>query len=266
MFCGHSLGGDQRDRTLDRMLGTSMAFVFQDPLGSFNPVIRMGAQIAEVATEHVGLERGKALARAHQRLGQVGLRDPSRCLASYPHQLSGGMLQRSMIGMGLMAKPRLLIADEPTTALDVTVQKQVLDLIDTVCDEQDAGLLLISHDLAVVAQRCDRVLVMYAGRIVEDLDASALAAGGNHPYTRALRASVLEMDCDKSVPIAAIAANAGTRSASTGCDFALRCPRARKACFDSAPALTQPKPGHRIACWNPYPAPAEDSEAQGDAA
>jgi oligopeptide/dipeptide ABC transporter ATP-binding protein len=254
-FLGRSVGGD--NAALRRFLGTHMAFVFQDPLGSFNPVLRIGAQLAELVEEHCEMPRRQALARAADRLAVVGLAEPERRIADYPHQFSGGMLQRAMIGMGLMAEPILLIADEPTTALDVTVQKRVLDLIDEVCRSTGAGLLLISHDLAVVARSCERVLVMYAGRIVEDLTVAALVAGPAHPYTRALRASVLDLDADAAQPLPTIpGAPPRPEALDAGCAFAPRCTRASERCRTAPPELAARGPDHRVACWNPLPVAA----------
>ena len=187
----------------DKLLGTSLSVVFQDPMTSFNPTMRIGSQLAEVARYHQGLDRKGALARAVDRLDAVRVRDPERRARQYPFEFSGGMRQRAMIGMGLMGTPRLIIADEPTTALDVTVQAQVLALLKQVQREQDAALLFISHDVSVVREVCDRVVVMYAGRIVEELPVADLvdpertdSGGAQHPYTRALLAAVPDMTTD----------------------------------------------------------------------
>ena len=163
------------------LLGTSLAMVFQDPMTSFNPARRMGGQLAEVARHHQGMDRKAALARAVDRMRAVRIDDPERRAHQYPHEFSGGMRQRAMIGMGLMGSPALIVADEPTTALDVTVQQQVLDLLASIRAADDVALVLISHDVTVVGEVCDRVLVMYAGRIVEDLPADELATGGPAP-------------------------------------------------------------------------------------
>jgi ABC-type dipeptide/oligopeptide/nickel transport system ATPase component len=186
------LGEDLRNGDgpgLRRLLGTSMAMVFQDPTTSFNPTRRVGRQLAEVAEEHQGMGRRQALARAVDRLRAVRIPAAERRARQFPHEFSGGMRQRAMIGMGLMGTPALIVADEPTTALDVTVQRQVLRLLAKIRAAADVALLLISHDIAVVREVCDRVLVMYAGRIVEDLPATELTrhdhrprpAAGRHP-------------------------------------------------------------------------------------
>ncbi|MER7446234.1 dipeptide/oligopeptide/nickel ABC transporter permease/ATP-binding protein [Microbacterium sp. NPDC097977] len=187
-----------------RLLGTSMAVVFQDPMSSFNPTMRMGDQLAEVAVEHAGLRRQEARDRAADRLASVRITSPRRRLRQYPYEFSGGMRQRAMIGMGLMVSPRLIIADEPTTALDVTVQSQVLDLLRAIRDEEGTSILFISHDISVVAELCDRVLVMRAGEIVEELDVRDLSSA-THPYTRALLAAVPHMGTDLDRPLATLA-------------------------------------------------------------
>ncbi|MDQ0728213.1 dipeptide/oligopeptide/nickel ABC transporter permease/ATP-binding protein [Microbacterium sp. W4I20] len=189
---------------LRRLLGTSMAMVFQDPMSSFNPTMRMGDQLAEVATEHAGLSRREALARATDRLAAVRISAPKRRVRQYPYEFSGGMRQRAMIGMGLMVSPKLIIADEPTTALDVTVQAQVLDLLRAIRDEEGTSILFISHDISVVAELCDRVLVMRSGEIVEELQATDLSSA-RHPYTRALLAAVPHMGTDLDRPLATLA-------------------------------------------------------------
>jgi ABC-type dipeptide/oligopeptide/nickel transport system ATPase component/ABC-type dipeptide/oligopeptide/nickel transport system permease subunit len=204
---------------LRRLLGTSMAMVFQDPMSSFNPTMRMGAQLAEVATEHAGLSRRDALARAADRLAAVRITAPKRRVRQYPYEFSGGMRQRAMIGMGLMVSPRLIIADEPTTALDVTVQSQVLDLLRAIRDEDGASILFISHDISVVAELCDRVLVMRSGEIVEELSASDLSSA-QHPYTRALLAAVPHMATDLDRPLATLATVAAEEERAAGADDA----------------------------------------------
>ncbi|PRA78411.1 dipeptide/oligopeptide/nickel ABC transporter permease/ATP-binding protein, partial [Microbacterium sp. MYb66] len=199
-FCGTPLMTTS-DRAVRSLLGSSLAMVFQDPMTSFNPTRRIGTQLAEAASEHQDITRTEAMDRAIERLQSVRVPAAARRAHQYPHEFSGGMRQRAMIAMGLMNHPRLIIADEPTTALDVTVQRQVLQLLAGVRRDTDAAILLISHDIAVVAQTCDRVLVMYAGRIVEDLPASDLHTDARHPYTRALLEVVPELDADRSAPL-----------------------------------------------------------------
>lgn len=201
-FLGTELRTANKGR-LRRLLGTSLAMVFQDPMSSFNPTMRMGDQLAEVATEHAGLSRREAHRRAADRLAAVRITRPARRVRQYPYEFSGGMRQRAMIGMGLMVTPRLIIADEPTTALDVTVQSQVLELLRAIRDEDGASILFISHDISVVAELCDRVLVMNDGEIVEELRATELSAA-THPYTRALLAAVPHMGTDLTRPLATL--------------------------------------------------------------
>jgi peptide/nickel transport system permease protein len=246
-----------------RLLGTSLAMVFQDPMTSFNPGRRIGGQLAEVATHHQGMKRRAALARAVDRLAAVRIPDASSRARQYPHEFSGGMRQRAMIGMGLMGSPALIVADEPTTALDVTVQQQVLDLLASIRAADDVALMLISHDVAVVSEVCDRVLVMYAGRIVEDLPAADLAGSAQHPYTRALIDAVPDMTTDLTVPLATIPGRpVDPADVPPGCAYAARCPLADAHCRAVDPALTGDA-SHRVACWHagePLPAKHETDE------
>ncbi|WP_433512270.1 dipeptide/oligopeptide/nickel ABC transporter permease/ATP-binding protein [Nonomuraea sp. CA-143628] len=250
--------GAPLNTTPDRVLGTSLSVVFQNPMTSFNPTRRVGRQLAEVSEQHQGLSRRAALERAVDRLRAVHVTDPARRARQYPHQFSGGMLQRAMIGMGLMANPRLVVADEPTTALDVRVQREVLRLLSEVREREAAAILLISHDITVVAQTCDRVLVMYAGRIVEDLPVGDLDGGARHPYTRALIAAVPGMDTDRDQPLAVIPGRPPEPDAMPeGCAFAARCSFASDRCRAVDPELAPAGPGHRVACWYPVGAPAD---------
>ncbi|WP_432939085.1 dipeptide/oligopeptide/nickel ABC transporter permease/ATP-binding protein [Kribbella sp. CA-253562] len=253
-FLGAPLLGRLADRgsaaTRRRLLGTSFAMVFQDPMTSFNPTKRIGVQLAEGAREHQGLSRRQAMARAVDRLRAVRVPAAERRARQYPHEFSGGMRQRAMIGMGLMGAPALIVADEPTTALDVTVQRQVLRLLETIRETDDVAVLLISHDITVVAQVCDRVLVMYAGRIVEDLPASELATGARHPYTRALLAAVPDLDTPLDEPLAVIPGRPVDPSAfPTGCAYKVRCEFVVESCSSKDPELVGAD--HRVACWNP---------------
>lgn len=235
-----------------QLLGTSFAMVFQDPMKSFNPTMRIGAQLAEVAQRHQGMNRRQALARAADRLRAVRVPAAERRLRQYPHEFSGGMRQRAMIGMGIMGNPALIVADEPTTALDVTVQQQVLRLLSTIKEENNVAILLISHDLTLVGQVCERVLVMYAGRIVEDLPATDLAERSLHPYTQALLAAVPDMETDRNQPLAVVPGRpADPSNVPAGCAFASRCPKADDHCTREDPQLVQQEDGHRVACWHP---------------
>ncbi|MFE4196109.1 dipeptide/oligopeptide/nickel ABC transporter permease/ATP-binding protein [Paenarthrobacter sp. NPDC056912] len=240
------------EKTIRRLLGTSLAMVFQDPLTSFNPTRRVGSQLAEAALEHQAISRQDAMERAVERLQAVRVPAAARRAEQYPHEFSGGMRQRAMIAMGLMNSPRLIIADEPTTALDVTVQRQVLRLLERVRTETNAAILLISHDIAVVSQSCERVLVMYAGRIVEDLPTAELYTGARHPYTRALLEVVPDLDTDREQPLGVIPGRPpAPGEVPPGCAFAARCPLATAQCRESDPELEIHNHKHRVACWNP---------------
>ncbi|MEY9912318.1 oligopeptide/dipeptide ABC transporter ATP-binding protein [Catenulispora sp. MAP12-49] len=250
-FDGHDLLADPRS---GRRLGAELAMVFQDPMTSLNPALRVGRQLAEVAEVHLGRSRKAALARAVDRLAAVGIPDPERRARQRPHEYSGGMRQRAFIGMGLMAEPRLIIADEPTTALDVTVQKQVLELLGRIRANSGAALLLISHDLGVVAEVCDRVLVMYAGRVVEELPVARLFQAAAHPYTRALVGAIPTMATDLDRELATIPGRPPEPGEQvTGCAFATRCAFAQDRCRGELPVLEPAAggAGHRVACWYP---------------
>jgi oligopeptide/dipeptide ABC transporter ATP-binding protein len=249
-FLGENLlEGMSPDRR--KLLGTSLGMVFQDPMTSFNPTLRIGRQLAEVAEQHQGLDRRKAMARAVDRLRAVQVPGAVRRARQYPHEFSGGMRQRAMIGMGLMGSPALIVADEPTTALDVTVQRQVLGLLDGIRRADDVAVLFISHDISLVEQTCDRVLVMYAGRVVEELPARDLRAGARHPYTRALMAAVPDMTTDRSQPLAIIPGRPPVPGEPlTGCAFAPRCSFADGHCASAEPPLADSGGGCRTACWH----------------
>ncbi len=253
------------ERDLRGLLGTSLAMVFQDPMTSFNPTRRIGRQLAEVAEQHQGLPRAKAFERAVDRLRAVRIPAAERRAKQYPHEFSGGMRQRAMIGMGLMGDPRLIIADEPTTALDVTVQRQLLRLLARTRAERNTAIILISHDIAVVSQTCERMLVMYAGRVVEDLPS---AGTPRHPYTRALLAATLDLETDRDAPLAVIPGRPPEPDrVPTGCAFADRCPAATDRCRLEDPVLERVESGHRVACWYPqetcFSQPAKETVTAG---
>jgi peptide/nickel transport system permease protein len=259
---GLRLAGDDLDALpaaeLRGVLGRKLAVVFQDPMSALNPALRVGRQLAEVAEVHRGETRKAAWSKAVDRLGAVHIGDPARRARQYPGELSGGMRQRAVIAQGLMAEPALILADEPTTALDVTVQRRILDLLCQVRDERGAAVLLISHDLAVVAEVASRVLVMYAGRVVEELPAAELADASAHPYTRALIDTVPDLTTNRDVPLATIEGRPPSPSEMPpGCAFAPRCPRAQARCGVDRPPLVALGDARRLACWNPHPVSAK---------
>ncbi|WP_456697012.1 ABC transporter ATP-binding protein [Aeromicrobium sp. P5_D10] len=182
-------------------LGTQLAMVFQDPMSSLNPAMRIGAQMIEVLRAHRGFSRKDALAKAAQSLADVHIPEPERRLRQYPHELSGGMRQRVMIAMGLMTEARLIIADEPTTALDVTVQAQVMSLLMGLNQQHGTSVLLISHNIALLSEICDRVLVMYRGHLVDDVAADDLLTGARHPYTQMLIGAIPDLTTDRRRPL-----------------------------------------------------------------
>ncbi|MGW8328941.1 dipeptide/oligopeptide/nickel ABC transporter permease/ATP-binding protein [Streptomyces sp. NPDC055897] len=247
-LCGTELDG-LTDAERRKLLGSSLAMVFQDPTSSLNPALRVGSQLAEVATLHGGATRAEARARAVERLARVHIKHPAQVVRQYPHELSGGMRQRAVIAMGLMGTPRLIIADEPTTALDVTVQREVIKVLREVVDDTRAGALFISHDIAVVSELCGRIAVMYAGRIVEELAADTLH-DARHPYTRALIGSLPDMDTDRSRPLTTIPGRQPSPGdVGEGCSFADRCALATARCGTSRPELATTFNGHAVACW-----------------
>ena len=250
-YLGRDLRGAARPE-LRRLLGTSMALVFQDPANSLNPALRVGRQLAEVAEVHGGMSLPLAMKLATARLRDVQIASPEVRVRQYPHEFSGGMRQRAMIAAGLMGEPQLIIADEPTTALDVTVQRQILLLLRKVNQESGAAIVLISHDVSVVTSLCERVLVMYGGRIVEDVSTGGLLAGPAHPYTRALLWAVPDMRTDLDRPLAAIPGRPPELdSMPPGCAFAPRCPLADDRCRREDPPLATLDEQHRAACWHP---------------
>ncbi len=228
--------------------GRDLAMIFQEPLSALNPVMRVGTQIVEVLTRRRGLPSHAARAEAIRLLGRVGIARPAERFRAFPHELSGGMRQRVMIAAALAAQPRLLIADEPTTALDVTVQAQILDLLRDLKRDIGLALMLITHDLGVVAELADRVVVLYAGRVAEIAPATTLFDSARHPYSRALLASRPRAHGPRSalVPIEGAVPTAGTMPA--GCRFRPRCSLATVSCA-SPPPLHAAGPDHLVACW-----------------
>jgi peptide/nickel transport system ATP-binding protein len=244
--------------------GNLISMVFQEPMTSLNPVLTIGQQVAEVLVLHRGLSQREALAQAAEGLRKVQISEPERRLRQYPHELSGGMRQRVMIAMALACGPRLLIADEPTTALDVTIQAQILALMRQLGAETGASIILITHDLGVVAEMAQRVVVMYAGRKVEEAGVEALFAHPRHPYTRGLLGSMPHLRSslgdDGEAPAPRLVEIPGMvpslKEDTPGCLFAPRCPEASERCRREVPPMQPHGPGHQAACWHPIAEPA----------
>ena len=239
------------DKELRQRRGRDLGMVFQDPLSSLNPVIPIGLQITEVIERHRGTPRKEAREEAVDLLHQVGIPDPSRRVSEYPHQLSGGMRQRALIAIALACRPRLLIADEPTTALDVTIQAQILNLLSELVSGTDTALIMITHDLGVVAGLCDEVNVMYGGRIVERADRHELFAHARHPYTHGLLRSIPRLDAPRGEKLVPIRGSVSDNIPWTeGCAFAPRCPNALDVCREQPPEL-ESDGGGMLRCHNP---------------
>ena len=240
------------ERAMRRMRGNAISMIFQDPMTSLNPVLTIGQQIAEIAMLHGGLSRAAANDRAVEMLTAVHLSDARRRLEEYPHQLSGGMRQRVMIAMALTCAPKVLIADEPTTALDVTIQAQILDLLAELQERTGTAIVLITHDLGVVAQMARRIVVMYAGSKVEEAATAELFDAPLHPYTRGLLAASPQTGeaGGGRQPLAEIRGAVPPLTAlPPGCRFAPRCPMSREICRTTRPPLEGHRPGHWAACW-----------------
>ncbi len=231
--------------------GNKISMIFQDPMTSLNPVYTVGDQIAESIVLHQKLDRKQALAKAVTMLELVGIPSPESRIHDYPHQLSGGMRQRVMIAMGLACQPKLLIADEPTTALDVTIQAQILELMQKLQCELNMGIILITHDLGVVAEVCDRVLVMYLGQIVEECPVEVLFDNPLHPYTCGLIRSIPSMATNRREELHVIAGMVPSLyHVPAGCHFAPRCPYADAQC-GNPPELVTIDAEHKVRCWHP---------------
>ena len=236
------------DDEMREIRGNSISMIFQEPMTSLNPVFTCGNQIAEAVSIHGGMSGGEARKRAIEMLSQVGIPDPARRAEEYPHQLSGGMRQRVMIAMALSTNPELLIADEPTTALDVTIQAQILELMKALRERNRMSIMLITHDLGVIAEMADDVVVMYTGKVVEQSDVNTVYEHPHHPYTRGLLASIprLGEKRDRLEVIKGVVPNPLNLPA--GCLFQRRCPSAMPIC-DVAPPLQEVAPGHLSRCW-----------------
>jgi peptide/nickel transport system ATP-binding protein len=244
-----------------KVLGAGIGLVFQDPMTSLNPVVPIGRQITEGMRFHKGIKRREARERGIDLLRQVGVSDPVRRFDQYPHQLSGGMRQRVTIAAALACDPRVLIADEATTALDVTVQKQILDLLQSIQQDREMGLIIITHDLGVVAGRTDDIAVMYAGQIVEKAPTTALFDTHRNRYTAALLRSMPRLEHQPHQKLATIpGAPPRLDALPPGCRFAPRCGFAEPACAQAAPELVEETPGHQYRCIRPFDQAAPDHD------
>jgi oligopeptide/dipeptide ABC transporter ATP-binding protein len=247
---------DLSESQMEAVRGNHISMIFQEPMTSLNPLMTIGHQISEAIVLHQGLSEREAIDQAREMLRRVHIPEPERRVHAYPHQLSGGMRQRAMIAMALSCNPKLLIADEPTTALDVTIQAQILDLMRELQETLGTAVILITHDMGVVAENADRVVVMYAGRKVEEASADDLFDNPGHPYTKGLLGSLPNLE---------VAARTDARRARLneikgmvpslanlpqGCSFAPRCGFATEECRAAYPPLVQYRPGHWVACWH----------------
>jgi oligopeptide transport system ATP-binding protein len=243
-----------KDRALRKVRGREIAMIFQDPMTSLNPVLTIGRQIREALETHFGMNRKDADARAAELIDRVGIPSAKARIRDYPHQFSGGMRQRAMIAMALACKPKLLIADEPTTALDVTIQAQILDLLRELVAEENAALILITHDLGVVAGMCERVNVMYAGMFMETGYADQLFAAPRHPYTLGLLQSVPRLNAGRRARLHPIeGAPPNMLRPPSACPFQPRCRFEVDLSRQQVPQLVEIEPGHKVACFNPVP-------------
>jgi oligopeptide/dipeptide ABC transporter ATP-binding protein len=241
------------DREMERHRGASIAMVFQDPSRSLNPTMRIGAQVTEAIGAHLPMEGQQARERALELLELVRLPSPLQRFDEYPHQLSGGMRQRVAIAIALAASPRLLIADEATTALDVTTQAQIMELLADLQSKLDMALVMISHDLGLAASFADEVVVMYAGRAVEQAPTRKLFAQVRMPYTKALLDAIPRLERPPHSELAVVPGRPPDLAAlPTGCPFHPRCPKARERCSESAPPFEEQEPEHAWACFYPY--------------
>lgn len=240
---------NKTESEINKIRGKDVSMIFQEPMTSLNPVFTIGFQLEEVLFNHMKISKKEARMKSIALLKSVGIGRPEKLVDEYPHQLSGGMRQRVMIAMAIACQPKLLIADEPTTALDVTVQAQILELLKEIQEVNDMSVILITHDLGVVAEMCDEVIVMYAGRIVERTDVDTLFHNPKHPYTTLLLGAIPKMDeeVDRLSSIKGIVPSL-TKMPEVGCRFMDRCPKAMPECRSITPVLSDVDQGHEVAC------------------
>ncbi|ALP38183.1 peptide ABC transporter ATP-binding protein [Paenibacillus sp. IHB B 3084] len=239
---------DYSERKMRSIRGNEIAMIFQEPMTSLNPVFKIGKQIAESARYHHGVSKHKAKDMAVEMLIKVGIPRPEKVAVAYPHELSGGMRQRVMIAMAMVCNPKLLIADEPTTALDVTIQAQILDLMRDLQKSEGTSILMITHDLGVVAEMCDRVVIMYAGQVVEETDVKTLFKDPKHPYTQSLLASLPQLNSEQDRLASIPGQVPNPLDMPAGCRFAPRCQFAKEICREEAPVLKEVESGHKCRC------------------
>lgn len=248
IFNGENILGKSKNE-MRLLRGNKISMIFQEPMTSLNPVFTIEFQLVETLMAHIQMTRSEAIEHSRDIIEKVGISLPDKCLKSYPHELSGGMRQRIMIAMALLCNPKLLIADEPTTALDVTIQAQILDLMKKLRDDFNMTIMFITHDLGVIAEMCERVIVMYAGQIVEQASTVNLFRHPQHPYTNGLLNSIprLERTNKRLNVIEGVVPD--IRNFPKGCKFAPRCPHAMNICYESDPPLSSVSFGHDVSCW-----------------
>jgi len=247
-FQGQNIEGYKSDE-MNKLRGKDISMIFQEPMTSLNPVFTIGNQIEEILLNHLSISKTEARQQSIELLKSVGIPRPDKIVDEYPHQLSGGMRQRVMIAIAIACHPKLLIADEPTTALDVTVQAQILELLRKIQAKNDMSIILITHDLGVVAEMCDEVIIMYAGKIVERTNVDNLFHNPKHPYTKLLMASIPRIDLEVSELSTIQGIVPSLKNMPTiGCRFADRCPSVKPECSTVTPQLSQIGEGHEVAC------------------
>lgn len=240
----------KNNEQMRKIRGSEISMIFQEPLTALNPVFTIGKQITEAILFHHKIDKKKAWDRAEELVQMVGISDPAARLKQYPHELSGGMRQRVMIAMALASEPKLLIADEPTTALDVTIEAQILELLRTLKKERNMSIMLITHDIGVAAEMADRIIIMYAGKIMEIANTFDLFEQPFHPYSLGLLESVPKMDGERGVPLTSIKGSIPSiHELPKGCRFAPRCPFATEKCHEEAPPL-ETRGNRQVACWH----------------